>query len=78
MLDKIYILGKSNYALSIIFDIIKLREWKVDLIIVQNIPDSENSSVQFPFENGITYREIALSDFKPSPTDEFIVGSIVT
>jgi sugar O-acyltransferase (sialic acid O-acetyltransferase NeuD family) len=76
MKNKLYILGKSNYALAIIFDIVKLREWKVDLIIVQNIAESENSSTEFPFENGISYQEIGLSDFNPSAEDEFIIGSI--
>lgn len=76
MEDKLYILGKSNYALAIIFDIVKLRRWKVDLVVVQNIPEEENTSADSAFANGISYQEITLSDFDPQENDEFIIGSI--
>jgi sugar O-acyltransferase (sialic acid O-acetyltransferase NeuD family) len=73
---KLYILGKSNYALAIIFDIIKLRNWKEEVVVVKNIPDSQNTSSNFKFENGTPHSEINLTQFNPSEKDEFIIGSI--
>lgn len=76
MSKKLYILGKSNYALAIIFDILKLTNNNREIIIVRNLPDNENSSHSFSFDNGIPYKVINLEEFEPKPADSFVIGSI--
>lgn len=75
MKEKIFLLGKSTYALSIILDMLSPEYTEVGLI--PNIPDEENSSLSFPYDVPTIsineYREEEITDWQ-SP--RFIVASI--
>ena len=72
------ILGKSHFALAVIFDILTLKHPEgCKVTIVPNIPDSENSSVEYPFEHPvIDFQIIDPADYKPRPKSNKILGSI--
>lgn len=73
--QKTYLLGKSHYALSILFDMLsdKTRE----LTIVPNISDEANDSRNFPFEHPAIQYDILLPEaFSPQPGDAAYLASI--
>ena len=77
MSAKFFILGKSNYALSIILDILSLNQYKGKVIVVKNIPDSENSSQGFPYKiPEINIEEIWKDDFVFEDELQCIIGSL--
>jgi len=73
--EKLYLLGKSTFALSIILDMLKVGYNDVGLI--PNIPDEDNDSLNYPFEVPTIqlheYREEEIQDWSSS---NFIVASI--
>ena len=72
------ILGQSNYAVSIILDILGSRESEPFLVdIVSNIPSESNDSLNYPYAiPNILTREIYYTDWKPIDYDGYFVGSI--
>jgi sugar O-acyltransferase (sialic acid O-acetyltransferase NeuD family) len=72
------ILGKSNYAIAIIFDILHLLHPDgCTVTIVANIPDAQNASLQWGFAvDGIAYISIDSSEYTPDPATPKILGSI--
>lgn len=75
MKERLYLLGKSSFALSIILDMLPEGVGPVGLI--PNIPDNENSSLAFPFESPHhLVREYLEGEIKDWQTASFIVASI--
>ncbi|GLR15952.1 LbetaH domain-containing protein [Portibacter lacus] len=73
----LYILGKGNFALSIILDIVKLNNHNGVVTIVSNINEDKNTSTGFPYTaDGIKIRIITMNDFNPIPGAGYILGSI--
>ena len=70
------LLGKSNYTLAIICDILSgiyNRDYR--LTIVSNIPDEENESLSFPFlTDDIEVEHLFYTEWSPAITDEYILG----
>ena len=72
----IIIFGKGNYAISIIFDILKIQEFKDSISIVSNMNNEENLSLQYPFENGLKYEDLILASLDKLPEGDYLLGSI--
>jgi len=79
MTKSFYLLGQSNYAVSILLDTLrdmypgeKLLAW-----IVANIPAQQNDSLAWPYETpGVDSREIWWADWQPDPDVPCLLGSI--
>jgi sugar O-acyltransferase (sialic acid O-acetyltransferase NeuD family) len=72
------ILGKSNYALAVIFDILHLLHPDgCSVTIVANIPDTQNTSAKWGFEvKGVDYASIDTTEYHPNPATSKLLGSI--
>lgn len=72
------ILGKSAYAVVVIFDMLHLLHPDgCTVTLVSNIPDSENTSLKWGFEvDGIEYLSISSEEYKPNHSTQKILGSI--
>ena len=70
------ILGKSNFTLSIICDILsEMFGRNYRLTIVSNIPDEENESLKFSFlTDDIDVEYLYHTEWKPSLSDQYILG----
>ncbi len=79
MAMKFYILGQSNYAVSILLDTLR-EQFPGDLIsvgIVANIPPAQNDSLRWSYETpGVETREIWWEDWRPDPAVPCLLGSI--
>jgi len=75
MTERLFLLGKSTFALSIILDM--LPDAYTEAGLISNIPDEENSSLAFPYMSPAVrlteYSEDALTDWQ---TPDFIIASI--
>lgn len=72
------ILGKSAYAVAVIFDILHLLHPDgCSATLVSNIPDAENTSLKWGFAvDGVEYDSIESIHYKPDPSIPKILGSI--
>jgi sugar O-acyltransferase (sialic acid O-acetyltransferase NeuD family) len=78
-MKRFYILGQSNYAVSVLLDC--LREQfpteKIQVDIVANLPSPQNDSLVWSYETpGITTREFQWEDWQPEPEIPCLLGSI--
>lgn len=74
-----YLLGQSNYALSVILD--TLREQfpreKISVEIVPNVEPEKNDSLVWPYETpGVETNAVWWEDWKPAPDIPCLLGSI--
>lgn len=77
MTEDLVILGKSNYALSILLDILKLKEYQGTVHVVTNLPEDQNSSADFPYEiTGLNLREYSHQELKKKEYYRYLLGSI--
>ena len=75
MKEKLFLLGKSNFAVSIILDMLSPEYTGAGLI--SNIPDEENDSISFPYEvSSFTLREYGENEIEDWQSPMFIVASI--
>lgn len=74
-----YLLGQSNYALSVILDTLReqLPGEKISVEIVPNIEAEKNDSLIWPFETpGVEATVVWWEDWKPDPEVPCLLGSI--
>lgn len=76
MNEKICILGQSNFGIAIILDILKTSGFDGEVSILPNIPQSENSSINYPFENGLKTEILNIDIYQDSFDVKYILGSI--
>jgi sugar O-acyltransferase (sialic acid O-acetyltransferase NeuD family) len=73
--EKLFLLGKSTFAVSIILDMLKVEYSSAG--IIPNIPDEDNTSINYPFDVPTidlkAYREEDIEDWI---TPFFVIGSI--
>lgn len=72
------ILGKSAYAVAVIFDILHLLHPDgCTVTLVANIPDAENNSLKWEFAvDSVAYHSIESKDYTSDPSIPKILGSI--
>jgi sugar O-acyltransferase (sialic acid O-acetyltransferase NeuD family) len=77
MKESVYILGKSNYALSIILDILKLNQYSGTVYIVPNLPESQNTSSKYLYlSSGLNVQEVKAEEFNNDNNQKLVLGSI--
>ncbi|MCB9317605.1 MAG: acetyltransferase [Lewinellaceae bacterium] len=76
---KFYILGQSNYAVSILLDCLREQfpDAALQVDIVANVPREQNDSRVWPYATpGVETREIWWADWQPEPDIPCLLGSI--
>ncbi|TNE61353.1 MAG: acetyltransferase [Bacteroidetes bacterium] len=74
-----YILGQSNYALSVVLDTLRLLypADRISVEIVANLPPEQNDSLAWPYATpGVEAREVWWEDWTPQPGVPCLPGSI--
>jgi sugar O-acyltransferase (sialic acid O-acetyltransferase NeuD family) len=75
MTPRLFLLGKSTYALSIILDMLPGHFREAGLI--SNIPDEENTSLAFPYLSpGVSLQEYTEEQLADWQSPDFIIASI--
>lgn len=75
MTERLFLLGKSTFALSVILDMLPVEFAEAGLIT--NIPDEENSSLQYPYLSpAVRLTAYAEEELKDWQTPDFIIASI--
>lgn len=75
----VYILGQSNYAVSILLDTLLAQYPGANLSadIISNLPAAQNDSLRWPYETaGVTTCEIRWENWQPEPGIPCLIGSI--
>lgn len=79
MAKRFYILGQSNYAVSILLDTLRAQfpGEPIAVDIVANIPPAQNDSLRWSYETpGVDAREIWWEDWRPEPGAPCLLGSV--
>ena len=77
MREEIFILGKGNFALSIILDILKLQNCNSKITVVSNIPEDQNSSSSYGYLSpNLEILEITHDQLQPNGNEKYLLGSI--
>ncbi len=75
MTERLYLLGKSTFALSIILDMLPAEY--VEAGLISNIPDEENSSIAFPYMSpAVRLTEYSEDEVVDWQAPDFIIASI--